>query len=184
MELIDYVAQGFGIVGMVFNILVFQQKKQKNVLLFQLFAAVSFGINYFMLGAVMGGLLNVVGSLRSIIYLFEKKTRANSVVWFIIFIVLFSSSYPLTFLVFGTEPTLGNFIIEALPVLAMITATVAIRLGTSKMVRRLGLISSPLWLSYNCFSGSIGAIASEVLNLISIIVGIIRLDLRKSKSKK
>ncbi|MBQ4107984.1 MAG: YgjV family protein, partial [Clostridia bacterium] len=79
MELIDYVAQGFGIVGMVFNILVFQQKKQKNVLLFQLFAAVSFGINYFMLGAVMGGLLNVVGALRSVIYYFEKKTRANSV---------------------------------------------------------------------------------------------------------
>ena len=184
MELIDYVAQGFGIVGMVFNILVFQQKKQKNVLIFQFFAAVSFGINYFMLGAVMGGLLNVVGAFRSLIYFFEKKTHANSVAWFVIFITLFASSYPLTFLLFGKEPTFGNFVIEILPVMAMIVATVAIRLGTSKMVRRLGLISSPLWLSYNCFSGSVGAIASEVLNLISIIVGIIRLDLRKKKSKK
>ena len=77
-----------------------------------------------------------------------------------------------------------NFVIEILPVLAMIVATVAIRLGSSKMVRRLGLISSPLWLTYNCFSGSIGAIASEILNLISIIVGIIRLDLRKKKNDK
>ena len=184
MDFIDVVAQAFGIVGMIFNILVFQQKKQKNVLLFQFFAAVAFGLNYFLLGAVMGGLLNVVGALRSVIYYFEKKTRANSIVWFVIFIVLFASSYPLTFLAFGKEPILRNFVIEAFPVLAMIVATVAIRLGSSKMVRRLGLISSPLWLTYNCFSGSIGAIASEVLNLISIIVGIIRLDLRKKKSKK
>lgn len=183
MELIDFVAQGFGIVGMIFNIIVFQQKKQKNVLLFQFFAAVSFGLNYFLLGAVMGGLLNVVGAFRSVIYYFGKKTKADSIVWFIIFIVLFASSYPLTFLAFGKEPTFKNFVIEILPVLAMIVATVAIRIGSSKMVRRLGLISSPLWLTYNCFSGSIGAIASEILNLISIIIGIIRLDLRKKNDK-
>ena len=184
MEPIEFVAQAFGIVGMVFNIIVFQQKKQKNVLLFQFFAAVSFGLNYFLLGAVMGGLLNVVGAFRSVIYYFDKKTKANSVAWFVIFIVLFASSYPLTFLAFGKEMIFKNFVIEILPVMAMIVATVAIRLGSSKMVRRLGLISSPLWLTYNCFSGSIGAIASEILNLISIIVGIIRLDIRKKKNDK
>ena len=68
----EVVAQIFGIIGMIFNIIVFQQKKQKMVLLFQFFAAISFAVNYFMLGAIIGGLLNLVGALRSVIYYFDK----------------------------------------------------------------------------------------------------------------
>lgn len=177
----EEVAQAFGFIGMIFNIIVFQQKKQKMVLLFQFFAALSFAVSFFMLGAKVGGLLNTVGALRSVVYYFDKKLHANSVVWFIIFIVLFASSYPLTFLAFNTPMNLSNFIIEVLPVVAMIVATIAIRIGSSKVVRGLGLISSPLWLTYNCFSGSIFGIASEILNLISIIVGIIRLDLKRGR---
>lgn len=182
MEPIDFVAQGFGIVGMIFNIIVFQQKSQKKVLMFQFFAATSFALNYLLLGSIIGGLLNIVGALRSLVYYFDKKTHANHIAWFIFFIIAFASSYPLTFLVFGTPKTPFFFITEVLPVLAMIIATIAIRIGSSKAVRRLGLISSPMWLIYNCFSGSIGAIASEILNLISIIVGIIRLDIRKKSN--
>ncbi len=181
MDLIDYVAQGFGIIGMIFNIIVFQQKSQRKVLMFQFFAAASFALNYLLLGSIIGGLLNIVGAFRSLVYYFDKKTHANSIAWFIVFILAFASSYPLTFLVFNTPKTTFHFITELLPVLAMIIATIAIRIGSSKAVRGLGLISSPLWLTYNCFSGSIGAIASEILNLISIIIGIIRLDIKRKK---
>jgi uncharacterized membrane protein len=178
---IEIVAQAFGIVGMILNIIVFQQKKQKNVLIFQFFAALTFAVNYLLLGAIVGGLLNIVGALRSVVFYFEDKTKARALPWLIVFAVAFGVSYPLTFLAFGTEPSAKNFIIEILPVIAMIIATVALRAGKSKTVRSLGLISSPMWLVYNCFSGSIGAIASEILNLTSIVVGIIRLDLKKNE---
>ena len=178
---IEIVAQAFGIVGMIFNIIVFQQKKQRNVLIFQFFAALTFAINYLLLGAIVGGLLNIVGALRAVVFYFEDKTRARALPWLIVFILAFGVSYPLTFLAFGTQPSAKNLIIELLPVLAMIIATIALRAGKSKTVRSLGLISSPMWLVYNCFSGSFGAIASEILNLISIIVGIIRLDIKKKK---
>ena len=177
----DIAAQIFGIVGMTCNILVFQQKTHKKVLLWQFFAAVSFFLNYFLLGAVVGGMLNLVGALRSVVFFFKEKTKANSIGWLVFFILAFASSYPLTFLAFGTEPTTDKLIIEALPVIAMIIATISLRLGSAKAVRFLGLFSSPMWLIYNCFSGSFGAIASEILNLISIIVGIIRLDIKKRK---
>lgn len=182
MDGIEITAQIFGIIGMICNIIVFQQKTHKKVLAWQFFAAAVFAINYFMLGAVVGGMLNLVGALRSVVFFFKEKTHANSVWWLVFFICAFSLSYPLSFLAFGTEPTLKNFIIEILPVLAMIIATVSLRLGSARAVRRLGLISSPMWLTYNCFSGSIGAVASEILNLISIIVGIIRLDRRKKEN--
>ena len=183
MGTVEIVAQVFGIIGMICNILVFQQKTHKRVLVWQFFAALVFAVNYFLLGAIVGGVLNLVGAIRSVVFFFKEKTNANSIWWLIFFICAFASSYPLSFLVFGTEPCLRSFIIEALPVLAMIIATVSLRLGSACAVRSLGLISSPMWLVYNCFSGSIGAIASEILNLISIIVGKIRFDIKKSDKR-
>jgi hypothetical protein len=182
MDSIEITAQTFGILGMICNILVFQQKTHKRVLVWQFFAALVFAVNYFMLGAVVGGILNTIGALRSVVFFFGEKTRANHYGWLIFFILAFAASYPLTFLAFGTEASTQNLIIEILPVIAMIIATVSLRLGEAKWVRRLGLISSRLWLVYNCSSGSIGAIASEILNLISIIVGIIRLDIKKDNT--
>ena len=178
----DLFAQILGVFGLIFNILVFQQKKQNRVLICQFFAASFFALNYFLLGAVVGGLLNLVGVFRSIVFYFEKRTKATGIPWLIFFIIAFASSYPITFFVFDTPMKIGNFIIELLPVVAMIIATVSLRTGSAKAVRYFGLLSSPMWLTYNCFSGSIGAIASEILNLISIVIVIIRLDIKRNKN--
>lgn len=175
----ELIAQGFGIIGMICNIVVFQQKSHKGVLKWQFFAALFFALNYLLLGAIVGGMLNIVGALRAVVFYYKEKTKANGRDWLVIFILAFFISYPLSFVAFGTPMTLKSFIIEILPVAAMIIATVSLRLGSAKAVRTLGLFSSPMWLCYNFFSGSIGAVASEILNLISIIVGIIRLDRRK-----
>lgn len=180
---IEFVAQAFGIVGMIFNLLVFQQKTHKRVLFCQFFAACTFCLNYLLLGALVGGLLNLVGALRAVVFFFKEKTHANSVGWLVAFIIAFAVSYPLTFLAFGTDVTPKNLIIEILPVIAMIIITVSLRLGSAKAVRFLSLFSSPMWLIYNIFTGSIGAIASEILNLISIIVGIIRFDIKRDKKE-
>ena len=177
----EIVAQIFGIIGMIFNLLVFQQKTHKGVTLCQFFAAAAFCANYLMLGAFVGGILNLVGALRAAVFYFKEKTRANSIFWLIFFILAFASSYPLTFFAFGTEPTVGNLIIELLPVVAMVIITISLRLGSAKAVRFMGLFSSPMWLTYNFFSGSIGAVASEILNLISMVVGIIRFDIKREK---
>ena len=177
-------AQIIGLFGMLFNLLAYQQKTQKGVLVCQFFAALTFGVNYLLLDAVIGGLLNLVGTVRATVFYFEKKTHANSLPWLIVFVTAFAASYPLTFLVFGTPASAKNLIIELLPVLSMILATFSLRLGSAKAVRAFGLICSPLWLIYNCFSGSIGAIASEILNLSSIFVGIYRLDRKKNHTQE
>ena len=85
---------------------------------------------------------------------------------------------------FGKEPILKNFIIELLPVVAMILATISYRFTRARDIRRFGVFSSPMWLIYNCFCFSIGAILSEILNLISIIIGIIRFDLKKEQDSE
>lgn len=176
-------AQIISIVGMIFNFLSFQQKTHKGVVSCQLLAASTFCVSYFMLGAAAGGILNAVGAIRAIVFMFKDKLKANHIGWLIFFCVAFASSYPLSFLVFSKEPTLKNLIVELLPVVAMIIATISFRIGSAKAIRKFGLFSSPMWLIYNIFCLSIGAIASEILNLISMVVGIIRFDIKRKAEK-
>ena len=183
METIEIIAQVVGIFGMIANFVSFQQKKQKTAILCQFFSAFLFGINYLLLGAYIGAILNVVGVIRAGVFVNREKLNAEHPVWLIVFILAFASGYLLTFLAFGTKPTLQNLIIEILPVIAMILSTVSYRLNRAKDIRRFGLFCSPLWLVYNIFCFSIGAIISEVLNLISIIIGIIRIDLKGKQDK-
>ena len=184
MDTIEIIAQTVGIFGMIANFVSFQQKKQKSVVFFQFFSALLFGINYFMLGAYMGALLNAFGVIRAIVFLNREKLKADHPAWLVFFILAFGGSYPLLFTVFGKEPSVKNLIIELLPVIAMILATISYRFTRAKDIRRFGVFSSPMWLIYNCFCFSIGAILSEILNLISIIIGIIRFDLKKEQESE
>ena len=82
---------------------------------------------------------------------------------------------------FGKEPTLINFIIEFLPLIAMVVSGIGFYLSEAKTIRRLGLVCSPLWLVYNIYNVAIGGIICEILAIFSIIIGIVRLDIKKDK---
>ena len=156
MEPIEIVAQAIGILAMVFNILSYQGKKQKTVITLQLFGGLLFAVNFWMIGAKVGGILNVIAVIRALVFLFAV--------------------YVLTFTVFGTELTPWNLIREILPVIGMTALSVGFRLKDAAGIRKCGLISSPAWLIYNIAVGSWGAIICETLTLISIFVGMFRHD--------
>lgn len=179
MELIDVITQGIGIVAMAFNIFSYQQKSQKTVILFQLFGGMLFGLHYWMLGATIGALMNVIAVIRAIVFIFKEKLHADHIAWTVGFITVFLVSYALTFTVFEKEPTLTNLIVESLPVIGMTALTIGFRRRDAKAIRQFGLISSPAWLIYNIVNLSIGAITCEVISLVSIVIGMLRLDTQK-----
>lgn len=179
----ELAVQAIGILGMVFCGLSFQQKKQRSIILFQMVGAVFFSAHYFLLGAVVGGMLNVVAILRALVYSNPERTHAKSYWWVALFTVGYLASYLLSFTVFGKAPTLPNLMVELLPVIAMVIATVSFRLA-ARYVRLLGLLASPLWLAYNLIGFSVGGILCESMNLVSILIGICRLDVKKSSPAK
>ena len=176
MEPIEIVAQAIGILAMVFNILSYQGKKQKTVITLQLFGGLLFAVNFWMIGAKVGGILNVIAVIRALVFLFKDKLKADSIFWLIGFILSYIAVYILTFTVFGTEPTPWHFIREILPVIGMTALSVGFRLKDAAGIRKCGLVSSPAWLIYNIAVGSWGAIVCETLTLISIFVGMFRHD--------
>lgn len=176
MEPIEIIAQAIGIVAMVFNILSYQGKKQKTVITLQLFGGLLFAVNFWMIGAKVGGILNVIAVLRALIFLLKDKLKADSVFWLIGFVLSYITVYILTFTTFGTELTPWTLIRELLPVIGMTALSVGFRLKDAANIRKCGLVSSPAWLLYNIAVGSWGAIICETLTLISIFVGMFRHD--------
>jgi len=180
MKPVEVVAQCIGIVAMLFNILSYQSKNQKTLIALQLFGSALFSLNYLLLGATVGGILNILSAVRAIVFLFKDRLKADKTAWFVAFIVSYVLVYILSFTVFGKEPTAFNLIIEILPVIAMLLITIGYRLKNAAAVRRCALISSPAWLTYNIAVFSLGGIICEIFTLISILVGILRHD-KKAK---
>lgn len=179
MDTIEITAQIIGIVAMFFNLFSYQQKTRKGAIICQLFGTILFTVNFFMLGATVGAIMNFIGALRAVIFINKEKLKADHIGWFIGFTVIYLASYVLTFTVLDKEPTAVNFVLEFLPVIGMVATTHSYRLTDAKAIRKFGLISSPVWLIYNIANLSVGAIICEVLSLASIIIGIVRLDKKK-----
>ena len=173
------IGQAVGILAMAFNIFSYQQKKQTNLLVCQLMGASLFAVNFFLLGAWVGALLNIVAAVRTVLFLFKEKLKTTHPIWLIGFSLLFVAFYVLSFTVFGTAPTVPNFLLEVLPVVGSVALSLGYMLDDTTWVRRMGLISSPAWLIYNIYHLSVGAIVCEVLSLISIFLGILRHDKKK-----
>jgi len=181
-EQIEIVAQVIGVFAMIANCLGYQMRKKNSIIFCQLLGSVLFAVNFFMIGAYAGAILNVVAVVRAIIYMNSERTRADHVAWLIGFSVIYLLSYAAVFTIFKKPPTILNLVFELLPVIAMIATTFSFRHKEARVVRAFGMVSSPLWLAYNIYSLSFGAIVCESINIVSIIVGIIRFDLKKKNS--
>lgn len=175
----ELLAQAVGILAMVFNILSYQQKTQKRIIAFQLLGGLLFSVNFFLLDAMVGAILNVVAVLRAVVFLQKERLHTDHPAWLAGFTVVYLASYALTFTVFGKPATAGNLAVEILPVIGMVATTVSFRFTDARTIRRFGLISSPCWLVYNIANFSLGAICCEVLSLCSIAIGMLRLDRKK-----
>ena len=176
MDTYEIIAQAVGIAAMAFNILSYQGKKQSTVILLQLFGGTLFAVNYLMLGATVGGILNIIGAVRAIVFLFKDRLKTDRLPWLIAFIASYLVVYVLNFTVFGQEVNAFNLIIQILPVIGMVALNIGYRLKDAAAVRRFALVSSPAWLTYNIVSGSVGAILCEIITLGSILIGMFRLD--------
>ena len=177
----EIIAQIISIVAMAFVNISFLQKKKSILLTCQLIGNGLFSLNFFLLGAMSGALLNGIAVIRAFVFLKKEKLHADNAIWTTGFILSYLASYALVFTVFGKEPTLFNFIIEFMPVIAMISLHLSFRYTDTKMIRRFGLVSGPTWLVYNVVNFSIGAIICESLNIVSILIGMVRNDFKRKE---
>ncbi len=178
------IPQIIGYIAMAICILSFQAKTQKGVVLLQCFSTCLFATHFFLIKAYSGAILNFICLIRSIIYTQRQdKKWAQSKIWIGVFIFLTFVSYFLTVFVLtpADKRVLTLFLVELLPTMGNVVTTFSTRMENAKLVRRYSLVASPLWLSYNIINGSIGGTITETFSIISIFIGMLRLDFKKEK---
>ncbi len=162
-------AQTFGILGFILSIITFQQNEHKRIVTMQFLANTCFAIHFYMLGAFTGAVLNAIGIVRSFVYYHKDKKWAASNGWIVVFSLICVGAGVLTW----QGP------LSLVPMAGMILTSVAFGIENPKLVRRVAFPSSPLWLIYNVFNSSWGGVLTEVFNILSIIVGVLRFDRKK-----
>ena len=172
-------AQILGFIGMTLNLISFQLKEQKKLIRLQFFSSIVFACHYLLLGAITGCILNVVGIARAFVYSNKEQPWAKTKLWLYGFCAAYFAVYILTFAAFGKEPTVYYLLLELLPVIGMVCTTIGFYLKNAAQVRKLALMNTPTWLTYNLFNRSIGGALTEIFCFISVVVGILRLDIRK-----
>ena len=175
----EFFTQALSIAGLICVVISYQQKEKSALILCQLVGAALFGVHYLLLGAYAGFLLNIIAVTRALVFYKEDLPKKVGRIWVCIFHGLCLLAYALTFVLFGTRPTLPNLLLEVLPVIGMFSLSISFNMTGAKDIRRLGTVSSVCWLIYNIFHLSIGGIACEGMCLTSIIIGMFRYDRKK-----
>ena len=172
----EIIIQLIGVLGIIASIISFQCKKHKSILLFRTLNEAIFALQYLLLGAYTGMTMNLIGCVRNTIFSKQVQKGKKTYVPTIVFCVLFS--------------ILGLFTWQGLKsiliIIAKILSTIAYGNKNTTVVRTILFITCTSWLIYNYCVFSIAGVLCEAFTLISLIIGVIRLDiipkLAKNKS--
>lgn len=165
----DIIAQGFGILGLIFSALSFQEKNNKKFFVKQGLSGLMFAVNYIMIGAVAAGLINITNLIRGTIL--SKDTGKG---WQIILIeALYSACFLSTF-----SKSFGNPMQIFLSIMAVLTALVMsffMWRGDGKHIRYVQILFvSPVWLFHNIINFTLGGIICEILAMSSVVISFVR----------
>lgn len=165
----EIIAQTLGIIGFIFAVISFQEKKNKRFFIEQGLSGLFFAANFFMLGAISAALFNFVNLIRGLVY--QKSDRK---VWRLVLIqALYAGCF--VYSLFGIWGNTLQITLSALTYSTLVLTSIFMWLGDGKIIRYVQfLYASPGWLIHNIFNFSLGGILCESFNMISIIISFIR----------
>ena len=168
-----YIAgQLVGILVAIFAILSLQCKNIKGLLALQVLANGLLMLNYALLDNWSGAVVGILAAVQTvIIFLFRSKEKDIPLYITILFMASFIVSTVFTY----QKP------LDILPcVAALVFVLITIQKKTS-VCRKYALLNNILWIIYDIGAGAWTTLITHILLLISAIVGIIRLDIKKDK---
>ena len=160
----EFIGQIFSIIGMALTVLSFQMKTKKQILVMQTAGSAFFLGSYVLLGSWAAVCLNIVFLIRNAVFYFKDKKWASHGAWLYFILALVIVAGALGFKTYW----------DIIPIVGAIFGTVAAYMKRENMFRLLKLGDSPCWLIYNISIPSIGGIICEIINIASILIGLIR----------
>jgi len=168
-----------GLVGILAGILALQCNKHIQVLAFKMAEEGIFGVQYILLGGITGGLLNLVGLFRNLIFAyFGKKDNQKALkISRIGFAILLAAIGFLSW----------DGYISLLVIFAKVLSTIAYGTTNVKKMRLMLCVTITCWICYGIYIGSLTSILNDSANLLSVLIAIFRYDIfpiiKKKKEK-
>ncbi len=145
----------------------FHTKTRKGILSFQLFSFIAWFVHFYLLGAWTGAVLIILNAIITIFFLYKDEKR-----WINNYIFLSVSILSLAIATLLTWQ--GYFSLFAF--LALSAITLAKWQSKPSAIRKVSILASIFWITYDAFVGSYGGILSELVIIISIIYSLLRKD--------
>lgn len=160
------IAQLIGALGIGANVIIYQQKNSKRLLLFKLLSDVLWFAHYMLLGAYSGAAIAFIGIFREFVFMNQNKKWASGYWWLIFFMICSLGSSVLTW----------KNIFCLLPAAASILSVISFWKNKPRLARYLALVISACMLTYDIVCGSYMGIANEIFTICSAVFGIVRYD--------
>ncbi len=164
-----YIAFVVGLVAVIFYFLGYLQRKRNRIIWLNATSRVLYTLQYVLLGAFEGAVLDVAGLLSSV--LAQKKHTS----WIHKHLKLVVTLVNLAIVAAGLF--LYQNVYSLLPIIGVLLHTGAFWIDDEKMIRRISFLGSPFWLVYNFVSGAYGSCIGDILSMVSIGIAIVRYDL-------
>lgn len=161
--------------GMSVNIFSFQVKNKIPLLILQTVGSTLFMISYLFSGGGIGFFLNILMLTRNFVFMLLDGKRGKPVFISAILLCISYVALYITYTALAKEPLINN-LFNLLPIIAAFFGTVSFANSNVNRLRMWKYGDSLCWLAYNTTIGigALGGILGEILNLISLTVGIIR----------
>lgn len=160
-------AQFFGFAGLALSLTIFQVNRRKGMLRISIMASSLYAIQYILLGAFTGAAMNLVGGLRG--YAYYRLAPSKKHRWVLLSFMGLAAAGAL---VTWQGP------VSLLALAGSMCGSFSIWHKNPTYIRRWALLAPPLWFTYNFISGSYPGMISEIIMLLSNLLGEYRFDFK------
>lgn len=189
----EVLIQVIGFTAIAFNLIAVQFNTHGKIIAFKTIGSSLFCLQYLLLGAYTGMVMDLIGSIRNIVFaqtVKKGKPTKNYIIFFsILTLILGVLSIILTWDVSSIKwtdsvrlATVIMVIVSIISIIAKLLTTVAYGIKNPHLIRIINLFSCSLWVVYNFIVFSLAGVINEIMSITSIIIAEIRF--KKPKAKK
>jgi len=165
----EIIPQIIGLLAVAMFLLSYQQKKRKNIILFNVISRCLYILQYLLLGAFAGAVLDILGALASVI---AGKKHTPWIKKHLLFVIL--SVNAATVAAGLTIAIVNKSFLDLFSLAGVLLHTGAFWISSEKIIRRISLAGSPFWFIYNFMSRAYGSAVGDLLTMASILIAMFR----------
>lgn len=194
---VELLAQIIGGIAILINLLSLQFNKHYLILLIRTLGTTLFVIQYFMLGAYIGVIMDVIGIIRNLLFTELVRRKKSTKPYIVIFTIIIILAGVLTIIFTWNDSvneimkgwgvgfilaTILCVVTSVLSVIAKTTSTISFGINSPHVIRVLNIPAASCWFVYNFLFRSFTGAVNEIFSISSSIIGEIRFRKKPDKT--